>query len=258
MSEAPVNEGIYTGFAPGYDLVMKDVDYTAWAAYILDLLAHYSLKGKRILNLACGTGTTEMEWLTAGYQIVGIDQSEQMIQAAIRKNPPHKHLRFAVGDMRDIHLDETFDHVCCLYDSLNYLTRPADVISCFQAVAAHLEPGGAFIFDVATECNILENFTNITYAENFDDFAYIWENEYNIRTKICRSDFFFFSREPDGEAFRRSHETHFQRIYTTREILRWLKDTGFEHLGSFDGFTLNPPSPQSERIHFVARRLRKI
>lgn len=256
MSKTPINEGIYSGFASGYDLVMRDVDYNAWALYILDLLNHYSLKGNSILNLACGTGTTEPVWAAAGYKIVGIDQSEQMIDAAIRKNPDQKNLRFEVGDMRDIHIDGTFDHVCCLYDSLNYLTRPADVLSCFQAVAAHLKPGGAFIFDVATECNILENFTNITYAENFNEFAYIWENEYNIKTKICQSDFFFFSREPGQETFQRSHEVHYQRIYSTREILGWLKSSGFEHLGSFDGFTLNPPKPQSERIHFVARRLR--
>ncbi len=254
MTEFPENEGIYSGFARGYDLVMKDVDYSLWAQYVLDLLAHYQIKGRRILNLACGTGSTEAVWSSAGYRVTGIDQSAKMIEEAIRKNANLPRISFHVGDMRHLELNEEFDFVFCLYDSLNYLTHPRDVQACFRVAADHLRSGGGFIFDVATETNILENFTNTTYAENFENFAYIWENEYNIKTKICRSDFYFFIQTVGEAAFIRSHEVHFQRIYTNRELLKWLREAGFEFLGSYDGFTWNPPCASSERIHFVARK----
>lgn len=254
MTETPENEGIYSGFARGYDLVMKDVDYPLWAQYVLDLLEHYQINGRRILNLACGTGSTEAVWAKAGYKVTGIDQSATMIEEAIRKNPDLPHTTFQVGDMRTLDLHEEYDFVFCLYDSLNYLTHPRDVQSCFEGVARHLRSGGGFIFDVATEANILENFTNTTYSENFEDFAYIWENEYNIKTKICRSDFYFFLRMAGEQVFTRSHEVHYQRIYTNRELLRWLREAGFEFLGSYDGFTWNAPEAASERIHFVARK----
>ena len=254
MTEVPKNEGIYSGFARGYDLVMKDVDYPRWAQYVLDLVDRYRIHGRKILNLACGTGSTEAVWSSAGYQVTGIDQSESMIAEALRKNASKPRLRFLVGDMRVLNLGQEFDFVFCLYDSLNYLTHPRDVRDCFQCAANHLRPGGAFIFDVATESNILQNFTNTTYAENFEDFAYIWENEYSIHTKVCRSDFYFFYRGAGASTFTRSHEIHYQRIYTNRELLKWLKESGFEFLGSFDGFTLDPPLPSSERVHYVARK----
>ncbi len=254
MTENPQNEGIYSGFARGYDLVMKDVDYPLWAQYVLDLLEHYQIHGRKILNLACGTGSTEEVWSRAGYKVTGVDQSATMIEEAIRKNAGLPRVNFQVGDMRALELNEEFDFVFCLYDSLNYLTHPRDVQACFRGIADHLRPGGGFIFDVATEANILDNFTNTTYAENFEDFAYIWENEYNIKTKICRSDFYFFIRTAGEAVFTRAHEVHYQRIYTNRELLKWLREAGFEFLASFDGFTWDPPRPSSERIHFVAKK----
>lgn len=256
MNDKPDNKDIYTGFARGYDRVMEDVDYEGWARYILRVLKAHRLKAARILNLACGTGNAEAPWAQAGYSIVGIDQSQEMINIARTKNPPQADIQYLVGDMRSIELGEEFDLIVCLYDSLNYLTCEEDVRLCFESVAAHLRKGGAFVFDIATEKNILENFTNITYAENFDDFAYIWENEYNLRTKICKSDFHFFYRD-NGSAsrFERFSETHYQRIYSSRELIRWLRDSGLIHLGSYDGFTTDPPTAKSERVHFLAQKV---
>jgi SAM-dependent methyltransferase len=255
MAETPKNKKIYTGFAAGYDLVMRDVDYDRWAEHVLDLMQDFGIKGKRILNLACGTGCTELAWSKRGYEVTGLDQSSEMIERAREKAPARLKDRFLVADMRTFELGRTFDLIFCLYDSLNYLTSPQDVQACFRKVASHLNPGGGFIFDIATEANILENFTNTTYAENFEDFAYIWDNEYNIRTKICRSDFHFFYREPDSRAFTRRSEVHYQRIYASRELVKWLKEAGLVYVASFDGFTKNPPASHSERIHFLSRRV---
>jgi SAM-dependent methyltransferase len=254
-TDSPQNRAIYTGFARGYDRVMRDVDFRAWAEYILDLAEDFGIKSKRMLNLACGTGNTEETWLKRGCLVTGFDQSEEMIREAKRKVSPKAKVQFLVDDMRTFDLGETFDLAVCLYDSLNYLTSAEDVQACFARVAAHLPKRGGFIFDVATEANILENFTNITYAENFEDFAYVWENEYNIRSKICRSDFHFFYRDEASGAFHRFSETHFQKMYAVRDLLRWVKEAGFEFVGSFEGFSKNPPTAKSDRIHFVTRKI---
>jgi SAM-dependent methyltransferase len=255
MIDGTENKDIYTGFAEGYDRVMRDVDFTAWAHHILELVQDHNFDiGRRVLNLACGTGNTESDWAEEGYEVTGIDQSSEMIALAERKTDPDLGVRYLVGDMRTIDLGEEFDLVCCLYDSLNYLTEPEDVQAFFERAAAHLVKGGCFIFDVATEANILDNFTSTTYTENTPDFAYIWENEYNLRSKICRSDFAFFYRDKETGLFTRRTETHYQRMYTTRDLTRWVKEAGFKLLGVYDGFTTNRPTSKSDRIHFVARK----
>lgn len=245
------NEGIYTGFAKGYDAVMRDVDFEEWALHILRLRRQHGLKGNRILNLACGTGVMESTWASKKLSVHGIDQSREMIEQARRKNSDLAGVTFDVGDMRELDLGERFDLITCLYDSLNYLTDPEDVQRCFARVKAHLAPAGGFIFDVATEANILDNFTSTTYAENLDDFAYIWENSYNLKTKICRSDFAFFDRDPETDQFVRRMETHYQRMYTSRELTRWLRAAGLEVLAAYDGISFEPPHSGSDRIHFV-------
>jgi len=255
MTRNHENRKIYTGFAEGYDRVMRDVDFEAWASHVLFLARQHGFdSGKRILNLACGTGNTEPTWIRQGYEVTGVDQSDEMIAVARKKTDGVRGVRYLVGDMRTIDLGEDFDLVCCLYDSLNYLTHSEDVEAMFGRAAAHLAPGGGFIFDVATEANILENFTSITYAENLEDFAYIWENEYNLKTKICRSDFAFFYFDGETDRFHRRTETHYQRMYTTRELTRWTRTAGFRLLGAYDGFTMNRPTSKSDRIHFVAQK----
>jgi len=252
MKKKIKNEDIYSGFAKGYDLVMRDVDFEEWARHILRLAQRHKFRGKRILNLACGTGVMEPTWTAKGFEVLGIDQSAEMIEEARRKNSHLGKVRFEVGDMREFDLGERFDLITCLYDSLNYLTDPAEVKSFLGCVKRHLEPEGGFIFDVATESNILENFTSTTYAENLEEFAYIWENGYNLKTKICTSDFAFFHRNPKTGEFIRRMETHYQRMYTTREITSWLGAGGFHSLALYDGVTLETVHSGSDRIHFVA------
>ncbi len=251
MKENFKNEGIYTGFAQGYDLVMRDVDFEEWALHILRLRDRHGFKGNRILNLACGTGVMEPTWLSKGLEVVGIDQSEEMVEEARRKNSMYPTLDFRVGDMRDFDLEDRFEMITCLYDSLNYLTEPGDVQRLFECVKSHLSREGVFVFDVATETNILENFTSTTYAENLKEFAYIWENGYNIKTKICQSDFAFFHRDPKTGKFERRTETHYQRMYTTRNLTQWLRKQGLRSVATYDGVTLEPAHSGSDRIHFV-------
>jgi len=255
MRSVPQNKDIYTSFARGYDVVMRDVDFPQWSEHVLRLIDHFEFNGKRLLNVACGTGNMEMTWAAAGYSIASVDRSLEMLEIARIKIPKSAAVELIQSDMTTLDLGEKFDLATCLYDSVNYLTNANDVRKFFHCAASHLATGGGFIFDVATEANILENFSQTTYAENFEDFAYIWDNEYNIRTKICKSDFHFFYKDPEDGSFRRQTEVHYQKIYTTRDLSKWLKQAGFEVLGVFDGFNFDSAGSSCDRIHFIARKL---
>ncbi len=246
---------MYDKFARIYDRVMRGVDYPTWAEYILNLAAKFGFNSRRLCDLACGSGTLALLLAAKGCQVVGVDRSSTMLREAERKARRAKAsgLCWKEADMTDFQLGERFELVTCLYDSLNYLLSEQDVARCLEQVREHLEPSGGFIFDITTEYNIVANFADYTFAENFDDFSYIWENKYNVLEKIIVSDVTIFQKE--GDRFYKFVETHRQRIYPTDTVEELVRQAGFEILGTFDGFTLNAPGPKVERVHFVCKNV---
>jgi len=247
---------MYEAFARIYDLVMRDVDYASWAHHIEGLCKRHGIEVKKILDLACGSGSHALHLLRKGYQVVGIDSSPEMIAQARRKMAlVHRWFPVFHGKMESFTqegIDRDFDLAVCLYDSLNYILEDKGVSACFREVHDHLRPGGGFIFDVTTEHNLLVNFAGYTFAENFEDYSYIWENEYSIETKICSSRVTVFERK-DG-LYEKYVEVHNQRVYPTGALKTWLQETGFDVLGTYHNTTQEPVKPKAERIHFVARR----
>ncbi|HOL95890.1 MAG TPA: class I SAM-dependent methyltransferase [bacterium] len=248
---------VYSAFAEIYDLVMRDVDYDSWARHVLDLAARYGIQVHKILELACGTGSMALRLAAQGYRVTGLDRSEEMLRRAREKTTAaNVEVPFCQGDMEEfsyLALGRDFDLVLCLYDSLNYLLTEEGIRRCFQEVNRHLRPAGGFIFDVTTEYNLLHNFSGFTFAENFEEASYIWENEYNLAQKICSSKVTIFLQRHGR--FQKHIEVHAQRVYATRLLMDLLQETGFEVLGTFHNLTLNPVKDECERIHFVCRKL---
>lgn len=251
-SESPV----YSAFAEIYDRVMRDVDYDSWIEHIFHLIQKCKIHGKKILDLACGTGNFTLRLAAKGYQVVGIDQSEAMLQCARAKlKTVHRDIPLYRGFMQSfsaLGLERDFDWVICLYDSLNYILQESEVERCFAEVHQHLRPGGGFIFDVTTEYNLLHNFSGYTFAENFEDASYIWENEYRLASKLCISKVTIFT-QVNGQYFR-SEESHNQRVYSSAQLTRMLENQGFAVLGTFHNLTDKPVQNQCERIHFVCQK----
>lgn len=247
---------MYEAFARIYDRVMRDVDYVAWAQHVENLCKRHRFKVKKILDLACGSGSHAFFFLRKEYQVVGIDGSHEMIAQAERKmavlDRPFPIFHGKMESFAQEGVDRDFDLVICLYDSLNYILEEEKILACFHEVHAHLRPGGAFIFDVTTEYNLLQNFAGYTFAENFDNYSYIWENDYSIETKVCSSRVTVFERK--GGWYEKFVEVHNQRVYPTSTLEAWLEETGFVLLGKYHNTAEAPVKPKAERIHFVARR----
>jgi len=248
---------VYSAFAEIYDLVMRDVDYDSWSRHVLDLAGRYRIEVHKILELACGTGSMALRLAAQGYQITGLDRSGDMLRWARAKTADAGlEIDFRQGDMEEfslLPLERDFDLVICLYDSLNYLLTEQGVQRCFENVNRHLRPAGGFIFDVTTEYNLLHNFAGFTFAENFEESSYIWENEYNMVTKVCDSKVTLFLQRHGR--FQKHIEVHSQRVYPTPFLTGLLRETGFEVLGTFHNLTFKPVQNECERIHFVCRKV---
>lgn len=242
-------------FAEIYDVVMRDVNYPGWAQHILNLCETYDLPHRNLLNMACGTGNLDALLAPHGIQITGIDASAPMLERArFKARLGGYDAEYTVGFMEEISLGRQFDLVLCLYDSLNYILDDVRVQAAFARAFEHTKPGGGYIFDITTPHNIIHNFANYTYAEDFGDYAYIWLNDYDMRARVCKSDLTIFLKDEATDLFRRYKEMHVQRMYEVPTLSRWVKQAGFRLRGTHDGLTLDPPSGRSERIHFVCQR----
>ena len=75
----------YTGFAEVYDTFMDNVPYREWAQYIRKLLEREGIDSGLVLDLGCGTGSMTEELASYGYDMIGVDNSEEMLEIAMNK-----------------------------------------------------------------------------------------------------------------------------------------------------------------------------
>lgn len=243
----------YTGFASVYDTFMDNIPYGEWSEYIKGLLASHGIREGILLDLGCGTGSLTELLSASGYDMIGVDNSGEMLQLAMEKRERSGHdILYLCQDMREFELYGTVAAVISVCDCLNYITDPADLVTVFKLVNNYLDPGGIFLFDLNTEYKYETLLGDATIAEDREDCSFIWENEYDRDEKLNVYDLAIFVREEE-DLYRKYHETHVQRAYSPAEIQAALKEAGMEFLCAYDAFTTEPPKETSERIYVMAR-----
>ena len=242
----------YGRFAGVYDVFMDNVNYREWADYIIETLTQDGIRDGLVLELGCGTGTVTEMLADAGYDMIGIDNSEEMLAEAMEKRAESGHdILYLLQDMREFELYGTVRAVISVCDSVNYITEPEELQEVFRLVNNYLDPKGMFIFDLNTEAKF-QAMGSETIAEVRDEGSFIWENEYDEEEKINSYDLTLFIREED-DLYRRYQETHFERAWSLDEIKKALAEAGMEFVAAYDAFTKNAPRKESDRIYVVAR-----
>lgn len=242
----------YTSFAEVYDMFMDNIPYEDWCGYLTSLLKEYGINDGLVLDLGCGTGTMTELLAKEGYDMIGVDVSEDMLQEAIEKRAESGlPILYLLQDMREFELYGTVQAVVSICDSLNYILDYDDLAHVFSLVNNYLDPKGMFIFDLNTEAKF-QAMGSETIAEVRDEGSFIWENEYDEEEKINSYDLTFFIREED-DLYRRYQETHFERAWSLDEIKKALTEAGMEFVAAYDAFTKNAPRKESDRIYVVAR-----
>jgi SAM-dependent methyltransferase len=142
---------VFDHYAAYYDLLYRDKDYAAEAAYIESLLGSRASGGKRLLELGCGTGGHAVELARRGFSVHGIDLSMQMVERAVRRLEEcpslAQYLHFEQGDIRSARCALRFDAVISLFHVMSYQTSNQDLRAAIATARAHLDPGGVFLFD---------------------------------------------------------------------------------------------------------------
>ena len=171
------------------------------------------LEGKSVLDLGCGTGSLTGLLAEAGYDMIGIDNSGEMLQMAMDKRAASgQDILYLLQDMREFELYGTGRAVVSICDSMNYMMEYRDLVQVFRLVNNYLDPRGVFIFDLNTEYKYRELLADNTFAEAREESSFIWDNFYDESSGINEYDLTLFIRE--GQLYRKYEETHFQKAYS--------------------------------------------
>lgn len=255
----------YTSFAEVYDTFMDNIPYDAWSNYVMLLLKEYGIEGGLILELGCGTGNVTKRLDQAGYDMIGIDNSQEMLQIALGKNKQikreekeflGKEILYLQQDMREFELYGTVKGIISICDSMNYILEEEELLEVFKLANNYLDPGGMFLFDMNTVYKYKELLGNSTIAENREESSFIWDNYFYEEESINEYELSIFVKEEEN-LYRKYEETHYQRGYEVDTVIKLIEDSGLEFLHVYDGFTKDKPSKISERVFFVAREKEK-
>ncbi|MBQ6024759.1 MAG: class I SAM-dependent methyltransferase [Lachnospiraceae bacterium] len=273
----------YTGFAEVYDMFMDNVPYDKWAKYLQKLLKENGAKEGIVCELGCGTGKMTRRLRDMGYDMIGIDISQDMLNIAMEQETilkkagtqnadinkvESKHTKsdkkknyeilYLNQDMREFELYGTVAAVVSVCDSMNYITEKEDLLTTFKLVRNYLDPGGVFIFDMNTPYYYKKKLGEQTICENRDEGSFIWENYYDPDTKINEFDMTIYIRRNTNDAahelYERFEETHFQRAYSIAEVKALLKRAGLKDIKVYKAFTKDTPDTVTERVYFLAKK----
>ena len=243
----------YSSFASVYDQFMDNVPYEEWAEYLTGLLKEYQVNDGLVLDLGCGTGSLTEILAKKGYDMIGIDNSEDMLQMAMEKRADSGlDILYLLQDRREFELYGTVAAVVSICDSMNYLTDYEDLVETMRLVNNYLDPKGVFIFDMNTVHKYRDLIGDRTIAEARDECSFIWDNDYDPETKINEYDLTLFIQEEE-DLYRRFEETHYQKAYELEEVKQAIQEAGMEFVAVYDAFTHKEPDENSERVYFVAR-----
>jgi SAM-dependent methyltransferase len=241
----------FTLLAKVYDTIFADVEYTQWADFVLTYLeragANLPVETK-MLDLACGTAASSAPYLERGFDLTGVDASEEMLARAEQKFPGVKFVR---QGFTELGLPERFALVTCVFDSLNNLIEPGDLEQTFERVAKHLEPKGWFVFDMNTRQGVRELWDDDRFEgeiiTEFEHINYSWTHDYDATLELgvvsasCKTIGLEFT------------EQHFERGYDPSELEPMLLGAGFEFVEFLEFPDYAEPDTDSPRIWCFAR-----
>lgn len=275
----------YTSFAQVYDLFMDNVPYEEWSRYVISLLKEEKIEDGLVLDLGCGTGKMTRLLAAAGYDMIGIDNSWDMLEiakeyqyeqfaqeeagledemAASRENGAAEalpdmeseeaagNILYLLQDMREFELYGTVRAVISICDSMNYILEEEELLQVFKLVNNYLDPRGIFIFDMNTRYKYATLLGEATICENREEGSFIWDNYFDDEEGMNEYDLTLFIRE-EGDLYRKYEETHYQRVYDLEMVKRLLKEAGMEFVAAYDAFTKEPVKADSERMYIIAR-----
>ena len=249
----------YGEFASIYDELMDETPYDKWLEYILKELKDHGINDGLLLDLGCGSGVMTELLAEKGYDMTGVDLSEEMLSEAIKKRDKSGHdILYLCQDMRSFELYGTMRAIVSVCDSMNYILEDDDLLEVFKLVNNYLDPDGLFIFDMNTVHKYRDIIGDGTIAENRDDCSFIWDNYYDEESGINEYILTLFIKDNESGMYEKSEEIHYQKGYELKHIKELIEKAGLVFEKAFDTDTMGDVNEDTERFTVVAREKGKM
>lgn len=241
----------YEALAGFYEAVNEDADYPGLTDYLARHLARSKVPVEIVLDLACGTGAVSRELARRGYDVIGVDQSAEMLAVAQEQSQGEKNAPlYLCQPMEELDLYGTIDAAVCCMDSVNYVLDKRALLAAFKRLSLFLVPGGRLVLDAVTPRRLRRMDGQCFTAEVPGGFV-SWQAAFDGRSKLAEFRIDVFSRGEDGR-YDRATEEHLQRAYTPQELQELLLRAGFGWVRQYGERKMRPPAENEERIFFVA------
>jgi len=245
--------GTYEEYARVYDESGQLAFSLKMRRYLPTLLDRHPVPGRRMLDLACGTGTVAISFAHDGWEVLGIDGSEAMLeQARAKAEDAGACVVWSQQDMRTFVAPARVHLVTCLYYSINYMLTSDDLAAVFRHVYAALEPEGLFLFDMNTAYAFAVLWDDETHLTDDPHITVIFRSRYDDRRQRVTVVATVFERQ--GALYYKIQEEHTEQAYPPEQVATLLTDAGFRVEAHYDCFTFVEPGERSFRIMWVARK----
>ncbi len=245
----------YKSFSYFYDKLTGNISYKERAEYFDMLVKKHGGKKNILLDLACGTGSLSEEFSAMGYDMIGVDGSEDMLNIALNKKfESGRNIQYLCQDMTRLDMFGTIDVTVCALDSINHLNSLDEIERMFGRVSLFCEPNGLFLFDMNTVYKHKNILGNNTFVYDLEDVYCVWQNTYTEKDCRVEMSLDFFERGENGLYTR--YEDNFAEIAFDEAIIDGLLEKcGFEIVGKYDYDTVLPPREDSEKIVYAAKKI---
>lgn len=246
----------YGSFAYYYDILTGNISYKKRAEYFDSLVKLHGGKKNILLDLACGTGSLSEEFSRMGYDVIGVDGSEMMLNEALdKKFDSGLNIQYLCQDMTRLDMFGTIDVTVCALDSLNHLPDIEAVRKTIGRVSLFCEPQGLFLFDVNTPYKHKNVLGNNTFVYDMEEVYCVWQNTYSEKDNRVDISLDMFEKQENGSYVR--YEESFSEIAPEISVIdEILKESGMEIAAKYDYDTLDPVREDSEKIVYAARKIR--
>lgn len=229
-----------------FEYLNYDCGYEEWSQYLINKLK--SLDAGRVgLDIGCGNGYFTRALVRAGYDVKGMDISEEMLSSAVEiARREGVKAEFLLGDITKLNLNFKPDFIVAVNDCLNYVPQNR-LAATFSKVYKSLKKGGIFLFDVSSEEKLKNDLGNNLFADDGEEITYLWFN--TLKEDRVDMDITVFTRGADGK-YTRADERQTQFIHSEKEVVYALKNAGFKVAteGCLGG-------AKDKRINFICRKI---
>ncbi|MDB5097223.1 MAG: hypothetical protein JWM80_1644 [Cyanobacteria bacterium RYN_339] len=244
---------MYDALAEAYDLTGQSRFSLKMVGYMLEMLALRRFKGRKICDLACGTGAAAVALARRKFVVTGVDGSSAMLARAItRADRWDISVDWRQGDLTALDLPGGFDLATCFYDSLNHLTEPQQLRQAFFGVRRALAPGGLFFFDMNTPYALAQVWGQSVDSHLDERYARFWRTRYERESGLATLEATYFLHRPDGR-YDRVEALHTARGYTPTEVRQMLEEAGLQLLEAYECLGFTPADEKTYRVAYLAQ-----